>query len=124
MKAVILAAGEGTRMRPLTAARPKVMLPLANRPMLEHVIEACIKVGIKDFVVVTGYKEETIRDYFGDGKRWGIHIDHVTQEKQLGTANAIGCAREYVNGRFVQLNGDMLVDPTHLENLYSTMSLL
>jgi UDP-N-acetylglucosamine diphosphorylase/glucosamine-1-phosphate N-acetyltransferase len=117
MKAVILAAGEGTRMRPLTAARPKVMLPLANRPMLEHVMEACIQVGIKDFVMVTGYKEETIKAYFGDGKRWGIHIDYVTQEKQLGTAHAIGCAREYVDGRFVQLNGDMLVDPVHLGKL-------
>lgn len=117
MKAVILAAGEGTRMRPLTAVRPKVMLPLANRPMLEHVVQACIQVGIKDFVMVTGYREETIKAYFGDGKRWGVHIDYVTQEKQLGTAHAIGCAKKYVNGRFVQLNGDMLVDPMHLEKL-------
>jgi bifunctional UDP-N-acetylglucosamine pyrophosphorylase/glucosamine-1-phosphate N-acetyltransferase len=117
MKAVILAAGEGTRMRPLTVARPKVMLPLANKPMLEHVLQACIQAGIKEFVMVTGYKEETIRAYFGDGNKWGVHIDYVTQEKQLGTAHAIGCARQYVNGRFVQLNGDMLVDPLHLEKL-------
>ncbi|MBC7084914.1 MAG: NTP transferase domain-containing protein [Methanomethylovorans sp.] len=117
MKAVILAAGEGTRMRPLTASRPKVMLPLANKPMLEHVLNACIQAGINDFVVVTGYKEETVKTYFGDGRKWQVNINYVTQEKQLGTAHAIGCAREFVHEPFVQLNGDMLVDPDHLKKL-------
>ena len=117
MKAVILAAGEGTRMRPLTVSRPKVMLPLANRPMLEHVVQACIQAGIREFVMVTGYREETVKAHFGSGSKWGVHIDYVKQDKQLGTAHAIGCARKFVNGRFIQLNGDMLVDPLHLEKL-------
>jgi len=67
MQAVILAAGEGTRMRPLTYTRPKVMLPIANKPILEHLISELSKAGVKDIVLVVGYKEEKIREYFGDG---------------------------------------------------------
>jgi bifunctional UDP-N-acetylglucosamine pyrophosphorylase/glucosamine-1-phosphate N-acetyltransferase len=64
---VILAAGEGKRMRPLTGSRPKVMLPLAGRPMLEHLIDAVIDAGITEFIVVVGYGESAVRNYFGDG---------------------------------------------------------
>lgn len=117
IKAVILAAGEGTRMRPLTAARPKVMLPLANKPLIEHIIEACIKAGIKNFVIVTGYMEDAIKNYFTNGIKWGVHIDYVTQPKQLGTANAISCVRPFVEDKFVLLNGDMLIDSTHIDKL-------
>ncbi|MEA3282358.1 MAG: sugar phosphate nucleotidyltransferase, partial [Euryarchaeota archaeon] len=67
MKAVILAAGEGTRMRPLTASCPKVMLPVANRPVLEHIIIAARDAGISKFVCVVGYRGDVIREYFGDG---------------------------------------------------------
>lgn len=117
IKAVILAAGEGTRMKPLTSSRPKVMLPLVNKPLIEHIIESCIEVGIRDFIIVTGYMEASIKNYFTDGNKWDINIDYVTQEQQLGTAHAIGCANSFVNDKFVLLNGDMLVDSLHLRKL-------
>ncbi len=119
MKVVILAAGEGTRMRPLTVSKPKVMLPVANKPMMEHTINAATEAGIKDFLIVTGYHEDTIKDYFKGGKDLGINIEYVHQEEQLGTANAIGCAKDFVKGHFIVLNGDMLVSTEHISHLMS-----
>ncbi|WP_407355879.1 bifunctional sugar-1-phosphate nucleotidylyltransferase/acetyltransferase [Methanolobus sp. WCC5] len=119
MKAVILAAGEGTRMRPLTSSKPKVMLPIANKPMIEHTIKAAIDAGICEFLIVTGYREDAIRNYFNDGSAFGISIEYVRQEEQLGTANAIACAKGYVEGHFIVLNGDMLVSKQHIRNLMS-----
>ncbi|MDG6243622.1 MAG: sugar phosphate nucleotidyltransferase [Methanolobus sp.] len=117
MKAVILAAGEGTRMRPLTSSKPKVMLPIANKPMIEHTIKAAIDAGISEFLIVTGYREDAIRNYFNDGSVFGINIEYVRQEEQLGTANAIACANGYVEGKFIVLNGDMLVSTQHIRQL-------
>ncbi|MEA1868649.1 MAG: bifunctional sugar-1-phosphate nucleotidylyltransferase/acetyltransferase [Euryarchaeota archaeon] len=117
MKAVILAAGEGTRMRPLTASCPKVMLPVANRPVLEHILVSARDAGIDDFVCVVGYMGNVIRDYFGDGSRIGIRIDYVEQREQLGTAHAIGMAHDLVEGRFLVLNGDAIVAPPDLRVL-------
>ncbi len=88
MECVVLAAGEGKRMRPLTAKRPKVMLPLANRPMMEHLVLAARDAGITDFVFVVGYGEREIRRYFGDGSGLGIHITYASQRQQHGTADA------------------------------------
>ncbi|WP_340818828.1 bifunctional sugar-1-phosphate nucleotidylyltransferase/acetyltransferase [Methanolobus sp. WCC4] len=119
MKVVILAAGEGTRMRPLTASKPKVMLPIANKPMMEHTIDAAVKAGVKDFLIVTGYREDAIKDHFGDGSEFGINVEYVRQEQQLGTANAIGCAKGFVEGHFIVLNGDMLVSTEHISHLLS-----
>ncbi|MDK2830662.1 bifunctional sugar-1-phosphate nucleotidylyltransferase/acetyltransferase [Methanolobus sp. WCC1] len=119
MKVVILAAGEGTRMRPLTASKPKVMLPIANKPMMEHTINAAIEAGVKEFLIVTGYREDAIKDYFKDGSHLGISVEYVRQEEQLGTANAIGCAKVFVNGHFIVLNGDMLVSTEHIAHLVS-----
>ena len=70
MKAVILAAGEGNRMRPLTYTRPKVMLPLANKPILEHLLIEAKRAGIRQFIFVVGYRDEQVRDYFGKGEKW------------------------------------------------------
>ena len=67
MKAVILVAGEGTRMRPLTDTRPKVMLPIANKPILEHIVDAAVDAGIDEFVFITGYFEDSIKDHFKAG---------------------------------------------------------
>jgi bifunctional UDP-N-acetylglucosamine pyrophosphorylase/glucosamine-1-phosphate N-acetyltransferase len=119
MKAVILAAGEGSRMRPLTASKPKVMLPLANKPMIEHTISEAFDAGITEFVLITGYCENAIMDYFGDGSSFNVNIEYVHQDKQLGTANAIAYAREHVDGKFVVLNGDMLVRSEHIQKLLS-----
>ena len=114
MECVVLAAGEGKRMRPLTAKRPKVMLPLANRPMMEHLVIAARDAGIADFVFVVGYGEREVRRYFGDGSRWGIHISYAPQRQQQGTADALRSARDFVTGTFLVLNGDMIVTSSDL----------
>lgn len=106
MKAVIIAAGEGVRMRPLTYTRSKVMLPLANKPILEHILLESKKAGLDDFIFVVGYFEEKIREYFGSGDRWGVKIEYVTQKRQLGTAHALIMARVSLDGSFLLLNGD------------------
>ena len=87
-----MAAGEGTRMRPLTYTKPKVMLPIANKPILEHLILELAKAGVNDIVLVVGYKDEIIRKYFGDGSKLDVKISYVSQRKQLGTADALGSA--------------------------------
>ena len=111
MQCVVLAAGEGKRMRPLTAKRPKVMLPLANRPMLEHLVLAAREAGIAEFVFVVGYGEREIRRHFGDGSRFGVSISYTPQRHQMGTADALNAARDSVTGPFLLMNGDMIVKP-------------
>ncbi len=109
MQCVVLAAGEGKRMRPLTAARPKVMLPLANRPMMEHLVLAAKEAGISEFIFVVGYGEREIRRHFADGGAHGIHIEYAPQRHQHGTADAVKAARELITGDFLVLNGDMIL---------------
>jgi UDP-N-acetylglucosamine diphosphorylase/glucosamine-1-phosphate N-acetyltransferase len=109
MKAVILAAGEGKRMRPLTYERPKVMLPIVGKPIIEHLLEEVKEAGIMDFVFAVGYHDETIRNYFGKGERWDVNIQYVTQKTQLGTADALRRTEDLVEGKFLMLNGDTIV---------------
>lgn len=118
--AVILAAGEGTRMRPLTSVRPKVMLPIANRPILEHIIEEAKEANVHDLVIVVGYHADVIKEYFGDGSHFGVNIRYVEQRDQLGTAHAIGTAAGHVKERFLVLNGDILLEPGCLNGLLET----
>ena len=75
MKAVVLAAGEGSRMRPLTYTRPKVMLTIANKPILEHLLIEARSAGIEEFILIVGYHDEQIRNYFGNGEKWGVNIE-------------------------------------------------
>ena len=117
MECVVLAAGEGKRMRPLTAKRPKVMLPLANRPMMEHLVLAARDAGIKDFIFVVGYGEREIRRHFGDGSGLGIQIRYTPQRQQRGTADALRSARDLITGPFLLLNGDMILKTTDIANL-------
>ncbi|MDQ1276800.1 MAG: UDP-N-acetylglucosamine diphosphorylase / glucose-phosphate thymidylyltransferase [Euryarchaeota archaeon] len=119
MKAVVLVAGKGTRMEPLTSDCPKVMLQVANKPILEHILNSAVEAGIKGFVFITGYLEEQIKTHFGDGSKWGVSIEYVQQKEQLGTANAIGYARGHVEGAFLVLNGDMLIGQQDLKTLLS-----
>jgi len=109
MECVVLAAGEGKRMRPLTAKRPKVMLPLANRPMMEHLILAARETGISDFIFVVGYGEREIRKHFGDGAEFGITITYAPQRHQHGTADAVRSVQDLVTGPFLLMNGDMVL---------------
>ncbi len=117
MECVVLAAGEGRRMRPLTAMRPKVMLPLANRPMMEHLVLAARDAGIHDFVFVVGYGEREIRKHFGDGSGLGIRIRYAPQRHQHGTADAVRSVRDLVTGPFLLLNGDMIIKSTDIAEL-------
>ena len=108
-KAVILAAGEGSRLRPFTEDTPKVMLPIANKPILEYVIEALAENNIRNIILVVGYKKESIMSYFGDGNKWNVEINYVFQEKQIGTAHALLQAKKYVDDEFLVLPGDNIV---------------
>lgn len=110
MQAAILTAGEGTRMRPLTLTRPKTMLPVGGKPIIQHNIEALRDAGVEEILLITGYCEEIIKDYFGDGEDFGVKIKYVTQEERLGTAHAIGHARNILNEEFIVLNGDIILD--------------
>jgi UDP-N-acetylglucosamine diphosphorylase/glucosamine-1-phosphate N-acetyltransferase len=117
MQCVVLAAGEGKRMRPLTGRRPKVMLPIANRPMMEHLVLAARDAGITDFIFVVGYFEREIRNHFGDGSALGVKITYVTQRHQLGTADALRATAGMVSGRFLLLNGDMVLKTDDIREL-------
>lgn len=113
----MLAAGQGTRMGPLTKNTPKVMLPIANKPLLYHVIRSALEAGIKDFFLVVGYGEQVIKDYFKDGSPMGVKIEYIHQEKQLGTANAVGAVEGLVDESFLVLNGDIIVSSSHIKKL-------
>jgi bifunctional UDP-N-acetylglucosamine pyrophosphorylase/glucosamine-1-phosphate N-acetyltransferase len=126
LKAVVLAAGEGQRMRPLTATRPKVMLPIAGRPILEHLLNEVKASGITEFIFVVGYCDKQVRSYFGDGEKWGVKIAYSEQRKQLGTADAIGMVAMVVEGNFLVINGDVIINRADIKKLmksvHSTMS--
>jgi UDP-N-acetylglucosamine diphosphorylase/glucosamine-1-phosphate N-acetyltransferase len=107
MQAVILAAGEGKRVRPLTRSRPKVMIPVANRPIIEYVIEALEKNGIREIIVVVGYRKEQVTRFLN---QLDMPIEVVVQKKQLGTAHALKCAESLITGDFLLLPGDNYID--------------
>ncbi|MEM3609227.1 MAG: sugar phosphate nucleotidyltransferase, partial [Candidatus Bathyarchaeia archaeon] len=108
MKAVVLAAGEGVRLQPVTTTRPKHLIKLGGKPILEHCLDALKTAGIEETLIVIHYMEEKIRNYFGDGKNFGLKIEYVEQEAVKGTGNAIGAAEPYVKGEFLVAYGDLL----------------
>jgi len=116
MKCVILAAGEGKRMHPLTFTRPKVMLPIANKPILEWNFLNAVDAGLTEFVFIVGYKSEMVRNYFGDGTNWGVSIDYLNQGKALGTAHAIGMVENFVDD-FIVLCGDTIFGKEDFQNI-------
>jgi UDP-N-acetylglucosamine diphosphorylase/glucosamine-1-phosphate N-acetyltransferase len=121
LKAVVLAAGEGQRMRPLTATRPKVMLPIAGKPILEHLLTEVKAAGVTDFIFVVGYCEKQVRGYFGDGKKWGVKIGYSEQRKQLGTANAIHLVHSVIDDHFLVINGDVIVRSADIKQLIKSI---
>ena len=120
MKAVILAAGEGRRLRPFTETMPKVMLPVSNKPVLEYVFDAVKNSGINEVIIVVGYKKEVIMEYFKDYSDVGIR--YVVQDKQLGTAHALLQAKNHINGTFIVLSGDNIIDQNSISNLINDKS--
>src|SRR5712671_850423 len=110
MKAVILAAGKGTRMKELTRELPKPMLKAEGKPILEHIVDGLLLAGIKDIFIVTGFRGDVIKDHFGDGSRWNARITCGVQETQDGTGKAAEIARSFVGAAsFILTYGDILV---------------
>lgn len=110
LKAIILSAGEGSRMRPLTLTKPKTMLPVAGKPIIQYNIESLRDNGITDILLIVRYKEEMVRNYFGDGSDFGVNIFYKTQKDFLGTANAISYGEDFIDDSIIVLNGDIILD--------------
>lgn len=110
MKAVIMAGGEGTRLRPLTSNLPKPMLPMANRPMMEHVVRLLARHGFDDIVVTVAYLANHIRNYFGDGEELGVRLRYAVEEEPLGTAGSVRNAASELDDTFLVISGDVLTD--------------
>jgi mannose-1-phosphate guanylyltransferase/phosphomannomutase len=110
MKAVIMAGGEGTRLRPLTSNAPKPMMPLCNRPMMEHIVRLLKTHGFDEIVVTVAFMANHIRTYFGDGSEFGVRMVYATEETPLGTAGSVRNAMAELDERFLVISGDVLTD--------------
>lgn len=123
MRAIILAGGLGTRLRPLTDETPKPLLPISGKPIIEHAILNFKKHGIKDIILSIGYRAEKIKEYFGDGGKWDVNIEYCIEDAPLGTGGALKKAAQNIEDTFLAINGDNLADfdwtqalKTHREN--------
>jgi UDP-N-acetylglucosamine diphosphorylase/glucosamine-1-phosphate N-acetyltransferase len=114
MQAVILAAGEGKRIRPLTRTRPKALIPVANRPIIDYPIEALLACGIREIIVVVGYRKEQVIRHLNT---LDIPLEVVVQPKQLGTGNALKVTRDIISDRFLVLPGDNFIDAVSLARI-------
>ncbi|HWC10620.1 MAG TPA: sugar phosphate nucleotidyltransferase, partial [Acidimicrobiales bacterium] len=110
MKAVIMAGGEGTRLRPLTSNTPKPLIPLVNRPMMDHIVRLLKRHGFDDIVVTLAFLPQSVRSYFGDGEEWGVRMVYATEETPLGTAGSVGNAKAELDEPFLVISGDVLTD--------------
>jgi len=108
LKAVILAAGEGVRLQPITLTRPKHLISVGGKPVLEHCLNAVKACGISEIVIVVHYMAEAIRKYFGSGEKFGLKIEYAYQKGVFGTGNAVSVAEPYVDGDFLLVYGDLL----------------
>ncbi|MBY8987130.1 MAG: NTP transferase domain-containing protein [Candidatus Lokiarchaeota archaeon] len=114
MKAVIIAAGKGKRLHPITSTIPKPMIPIAGKPLLEHSILNLKEIGITEILIIVGYREDIIKDYFGDGRiNFNVKIEYISQIEHLGTAHAVGFAEDFVgDDNFLLMYGDLVTDPS------------
>lgn len=110
MKAVIMAGGFGTRIQPLTSSLPKPMIPLLNRPIMQHIVELLKKYNITDLVMLLYHQPHIIKNFFRDGTDFGVKITYVTPLEDMGTAGAVKCAEKYLDERFMIISGDLLTD--------------
>jgi dTDP-glucose pyrophosphorylase/CBS domain-containing protein len=114
---VIMAGGQGSRLRPHTENCPKPLLPVGSKPMLEHIIERAKAEGFQRFVIAVHYLGHMIEEYFGDGAAWQVHIDYLREEAPLGTAGAVGLLSPRPDHPIVVTNGDVLTDVRYGEML-------
>jgi len=110
MKAVIMAGGFGTRLRPLTANVPKPMVPMVGKPVMEYIVELLKKHGITDIVSILYFQSEQIESHFGNGSKWGVNMSYVKAEADFGTAGAVKNAQKFLDSRFIIISGDVLTD--------------
>jgi dTDP-glucose pyrophosphorylase len=117
-KAVILAAGRGARMRELTAELPKPMIEVRGKPVLQHIVEGLRDAGIRECLIVVGYRADAVRDFFGDGSHYNVVIQYKTQTVQDGTGRVVELVHDFVaDGQFILAYGDILVDPANYRRL-------
>ena len=117
MKAVILAAGEGVRLQPITSTRPKHLITVGGKPILEHCLNAVKTSGIDEALIVIHYMGDVIRQYFGDGKKFGLKIEYTEQKTVLGTGNAVSMVEPYVKDDFLMVYGDLLFSAEAVKNV-------
>jgi mannose-1-phosphate guanylyltransferase/phosphomannomutase len=110
MKAVIMAGGEGSRLRPLTCDLPKPMVPIVNYPVMEYIIELLKRYKITDIAVTSFYLPQVIEDYFGNGEKWGVNLHYFVEEEPLGTAGSVHNADEFLDETFIVISGDAITD--------------
>jgi dTDP-glucose pyrophosphorylase len=117
-KAVVLAAGRGTRMRELTADFPKPMIEVRGKPVLQHIIEGLRDAGVRELLVVVGYRGDAVRNFFGDGSRYNISIQYSTQVVQDGTGRVVDLSRDFVGDcPFILSYGDILISPINYKRV-------
>ncbi len=117
-KAVILAAGRGTRMRELTNDLPKPMIEVRGKPVLQHIVEGLRDAGIREFLMIVGYRADAVRKFFANGSRCNVAIQYTTQTVQDGTGRVVDLVRDFVGNRpFILAYGDILVDPANYKRL-------
>ncbi|MGI6686458.1 MAG: sugar phosphate nucleotidyltransferase [Bacillota bacterium] len=110
MKAIIMAGGEGSRLRPLTCDRPKPMVPVMDRPIMQHIVELLYRHGFRDIGATLMYLPEDIKDYFGDGSEFGVRMQYFVEESPLGTAGSVKNAQQFLDQPFLVISGDALTD--------------
>ena len=122
-KAVLLAAGRGTRMRELTEELPKPMLQVRGKPILQYIVEGLRDASLTDFLVVVGWRAEVVREFFGDGSKLGVRMEYATQVVQDGTGKVVELAREFV-GRdpFILSYGDILIAPENYPRICAALA--
>lgn len=117
-KAVLLAAGRGTRMREMTTDLPKPMIEVRGKPVLQHIIEGLREAGVREFLIIVGYRAEAVQNFFGDGSRYNIEIQYTTQTVQDGTGRVVDLARNFAgDSAFILGYGDILIDPENYKRL-------
>jgi dTDP-glucose pyrophosphorylase len=117
-RAVILAAGRGTRMRELTADLPKPMIEVRGKPVLEHIVEGLRDAGVRRFLIIVGYHAETVRNFFGDGRRHNVTIQYATQTVRDGTGRVVNLARDFTGeAPFVLSYGDILISSVNYKRI-------
>jgi dTDP-glucose pyrophosphorylase len=117
-KAVLLAAGRGTRMRELTVDFPKPMIEVRSKPVLQHIVEGLRDAGVRRFLLIVGYHAETVRNFFGDGRHHNVDIQYATQTVQDGTGRVVDLARNFTNGSpFILSYGDILISPVNYKRI-------